>query len=450
MKRWPILFISLAAFAAGLWVGKGMRTGPHQPNTKIRSYQDSMHPWVKSDRPGKCPICRMELTPIFEGETQSSNPVALTTLSREAVTVANVAVEPVLHRDVSRAIRVSGVFEAQEARTAIVAAPAGGRVDFIAVDHPGMKIQQGETLVRLFSPDLAQRSRFLRVAMTNQPAASTSPGKAAQLPGHAATPTPGMTNENTAPGVGGYRLDVFMSDLTAPISGIVSERPATLGQYVMEGQKIATVIDPSVLWFRFDAFDRQLSWILPGQRINIHTESAPGKAWVGTVAFVEPVNDDSRAFGKVRAVVTNTPAHSNFGTPVALRPGMLAEGTIRLVLPNVLAVPKSAVVYPGSSAWVYVEHQSRSYERRRIRLGREGDDWWEVLSGLKEGERVVTTGNVLVDAQATLENGGDEPHSPAGDEGMPNSEDAVGSIKTETATDANAGIQSIGTRRKSD
>jgi len=129
---------------------------------------------------------------------------------------------------------------------------------------------------------------------------------------------------------------------------------------------------------------------------------------------------------------------------------MLAEGTIRLVLPNVLAVPKSAVVYPGSSAWVYVEHQSRSYERRRIRLGREGDDWWEVLSGLKEGERVVTTGNVLVDAQATLENGGDEPHSPAGDEGMPNSEDAVGSIKTETATDANAGIQSIGTRRKSD
>jgi Cu(I)/Ag(I) efflux system membrane fusion protein len=162
------------------------------------------------------------------------------------------------------------------------------------------------------------------------------------------------------------------------------------------------------LWFRFDAFDRQLSWILPGQRIDIHTESATGKTWVGTVAFVEPVYGDLRGSGKVRAVVTNTPTHSNFGTTVPLRPNMLAEGTITLVWPDVLAVPKSAVIYPGSSAWLYVEHQARSYERRRVFLGREGDDWWEILSGLKEGERVVTTGNVLVDAQATLEIGGSE------------------------------------------
>src|SRR4029453_11070697 len=123
----------------------------------------------------------------------------------------NVAVEPVLRRDVNRTIRVSGVFEAQESRTAIVAAPAGGRVDFIAMDHPGKGGQKGEALVRLFSPDLAQRSRFLRVAMSNQPPTSTSLGKAAQLPGHAATLTPGTTNENTAPAVGGYGLPFFFS-----------------------------------------------------------------------------------------------------------------------------------------------------------------------------------------------------------------------------------------------
>jgi Cu(I)/Ag(I) efflux system membrane fusion protein len=435
MKRWLIILsISFAASAAGLWVGKGLWTVSPQPNTKVRSYQDSMHPWVKSDRPGTCPICRMELTPTFEGETLSSNSMTLITLSRDAVTVANVAVEPVLRRDVNRSIRVSGAFEAQESRTAIVAAPAGGRIDFIAVDHPGMEIHQGETLVRLFSPDLAQRSRFLRVAMSNQPPTSTSPSKAAQLPGHVATLMPGMTNENTAPAVGGYRLELFISDLTAPISGIVSERPATLGQYVMEGQKIATVIDPSVLWFRFDAFDRQLRWILPGQRISIQTESDQGNTWAGTVAFIEPVYGELRGFSKVRAVVTNTPAHSNFGAPVALRPGMLGEGTIVLVWQDVLAVPKSAVVYPGSSAWVYVAHESRSYERRRIRLGREGDDGWEILSGLNEGERVVTTGNVLVDAQATLENGSDELHSPADDEGMPNLEDSAPGVNRSFST----------------
>jgi Cu(I)/Ag(I) efflux system membrane fusion protein len=375
--------------------------------------------------------------------------MALTTLSRDAVTAANVAVEPVRRRDVHRTIRVSGAFEAQESRTAIVAAPAGGRVDFVGVDHPGVEIRQGETLVRLFSPDLAQRSRFLRVAMSNQPAA--------QLPNRGPTTTPGMTNEHTAPAVGGYRLDLFMSDLTAPISGIVSERPVTLGQYVTDGQKITTVIDPSVLWFRFDAFDRQLRWIQPGQQIDIHSESAPEKTWVGTVALVEPVSDDLRGLAKVRAVVTNTPAHSDFGTSILLRPGMLGEGSIVLASSNVLAVPKSAVVYPGSSAWVYVEHRSRTYERRKVSLGREADDWWEILSGLEEGERVVTTGNVLVDAQATLENGGKEPDFSPSDERMPKSGDVSAVSNGSTDPDAaaadhqsSAPVQSIGTRRKAD
>jgi Cu(I)/Ag(I) efflux system membrane fusion protein len=101
---------------------------------------------------------------------------------------------------------------------------------------------------------------------------------------------------------------------------------------------------------------------------------------------------------------------------------MTGEGTIMLVLRDVLAVPKSAVVYPGSSAWVYVEHGSNTYERRGIRLGREGDEAWEVLQGLREGERVVTTGNVLLDAQATLE-GTDETPLPEGDDAGPDPQD---------------------------
>jgi Cu(I)/Ag(I) efflux system membrane fusion protein len=372
----------------------------------------------------------MELTPVLEGGDKSSNSVPLVSLSGEAVTAANVAVEPVLRRDLYRAVRVPGVFEAQESRIARVAAPAGGRVDFVAVDHPGIEVHQGDTLVRLFSPDLAQRSRFLRVSMSNQPPASPSPGKTAQMPGHVAAV--GTSNENSATTIGGYRLDAFMSDLTAPISGIVSERPVTLGEYVIEGQKIATINDLSVLWFRFDTFDRQLKWIHPGQTINIRSESAPGKAWAGTVAFIEPTNEELRGFAKVRAAVTNTPGGSLSGGPVALRPGMLGEGTLRFVLRDVLAVPKSAVVYLGSSAWVYVEHQPGSYERRMIHLGREADDSWEILSGLKEGERVVTTGNVLVDAQATLENGGDEPDSAADGKAMDQSEaDPISSILPE-------------------
>jgi Cu(I)/Ag(I) efflux system membrane fusion protein len=410
MKRWLIIpLFLLATFAAGLWFwpGKGSGIDRQLKTKRIRGYQDSMHPWIKSDRPGTCSVCGMQLTPIFEREGPMTKLPTLITLSRSAVTVANVAVEVAHRRDVHRLMRVSGVFEAQESRTAVLAAPAGGRVDYIAVDQPGTQVQQGETLVRLFSPDLTQRNRFLRGPTPNQPAWAT-PSKPGPLPATDVTPMHHTTNENTASAAGGYRLDLFLSDLVAPITGTVSERPVTLGQYVMEGQKIATIIDISVLWFRFDAFDRQLRWIVPGQRIEIHTESALDQAWIGAVSLVEPVAPELRGFAKVRAVVTNTPARSDFGAEVALRPGMLGEGRIQVVLPNVLAVPKSAVIYPGASARVYVEQDAGSYERRPIRLGQEADDGWEVLSGLKEGELVVTTGNVLIDAQATIENR-DEP-----------------------------------------
>jgi hypothetical protein len=379
----------------------------------------------------------MELTAIQDGNSASSDSAALVTLSSSAVTIAHVAAEPVLRRDIHRTIRVAGIMEALETRTAVVAAPAGGRVDFIAVDHPGMEIQQGETLVRLFSPDLAQRSRFLRVAISNQPAATTLTGNApfaARVGRHNATSLPGMTNESPARVVGGYPLELFVSDLTAPISGIVSERSVSLGQYVMEGQRIATVIDPSVLWFRFDASERQLRSIAPGQRVRILVNSAPERTWVGTVSFVEPVNDEAGRIAKVRAVITNSFDCAIAGSLVPLRPGMFAEGLITVAFPSVLAVPKAAVVYPGSSAWVYVEHGTGRYERRRICLGREGDKEWEVLSGLEEDERVVTTGNVLVDAQATFANG-DEVYS-AGTDTAVKPEDGGASLNRFTAGDA--------------
>jgi Cu(I)/Ag(I) efflux system membrane fusion protein len=454
MKTWPALFFSLAAFGLGIWLGHRSWAEHRQPATKVRYYQDSMHPWVKSDRPGTCPICRMQLTPIAADEALPGNGMALTTLSPEAVTVAHVAAEPVVRRDVHRVIRVPGVFEALESRTAIVAAPAGGRIDFIAVDHPGLEIAQGETLARLFSPDLAQRSRFLRIALSNQPAASGSAAKASAFPSRTA-PAPGTTNENGALPVGGYRLDLFMSDLTAPISGIVSERPVTLGQYVTDGQKIATVIDPSVLWFRFDAFDRQLPWIAPGQQIKIHSESSPGNDWWGTVAFVEPLNEDPRGLAKVRAAVTNAPIPLASGNSLPLRPGMFGEGTIVTVIRDVLSVPKSAVIYPGNSAWVYVEQHLGTYERRLVRLGREGDDDWEVLSGLEEGERVVTAGNVLIDAQATFEHGDPGSDMPADDKMiLSHSTPAAPSPSTEPNTaavsPARGAAHSAGRNRNSD
>ena len=81
---------------------------------------------------------------------------------------------------------------------------------------------------------------------------------------------------------------------------------------------------------------------------------------------------------------------------------LYAEAAVKVDLPEVLTVPRSAVLWPGAQSVVYLDKGGGIYEQRQVRLGRAGDNWWEVLEGVGEGERVVTVGNLLIDAQAQL------------------------------------------------
>jgi len=424
MKRlphWPWAVVLAAALAVGLWIG-GPNSTAKSDRPRVRFWQDSMHPWVKSDHPGTCPICAMDLTPIYEGGTESTNS-SVVSLSKDAVTVLNLSTEPVRRRDVTKILRVSGVVEAQESRTAFVSAPAAARVDGLNVDHAGVAVNQGTWLVKLFSPDLAQRTRFLRAATSNRIAGVNTPEPAHPNPQRAGGRTPDMPPETGNVNIPGLRPDLFSSDISSPISGVVTDRSVSLGQFVMEGQRMITIVDPSVVWFRFDASDRQLAWIRAGQQIEVRTDSLPGQRFRGSVSVIEPSVDDARRIGRARAVITNAFQNGVSGA-YALRLGSSADGRISVVIPGVLAVPRSAVLYPGSSAWVYLERGSGHYERRRVRLGREGDDGWEVLGGLNEGDAVVVSGNVLLDAQASFEQGGLTSEDEAAQPAQPEPEDS--------------------------
>ena len=393
--------------------------------TDVRFYQDSMHPWVRLDHPGTCPICGMALTPISTADSSSTSSREIISLSSNAITVANLQTATIRHRDVFQHLRVAGSLEVQEFRQAVVASPAAARVEFIQVDRLGLPVHQGDPLIRLFSPDLAQRARFWRASSTNRAAAAanhTMPGtnesmsspmdKSSMEKGRGSMPDD-MGTVNS----GGFRLDLFSSELPAPIDGVITERSVTVGQYVMEGQKLMTVADLSILWFRFDATDRQLTWLREGQGIEVELNGVVGKPIHGSIESIEPLFDGAAHQAKVRSVVTNF-FQSGSTASGSLRPGMIGEGRIKVKLPSILAAPRSAVIYPGHLAWVYVDHGGGYYERRRVKLGREGDDWWEILGGLKEGEHVVTTGNILLDSQSALALG-DELSQDDTNEGSP-------------------------------
>ena len=388
-----ILLCAVAICATGAYLLWRTTTVGHPPShtRKVLYYQDSMHPWIKSDQPGKCTICAMDLTPILDGESGYGLRDGTVVLSSNSVTVLNVQTEEVRRQSLSRTLRVAGTLEPNEAQKTIISAPSPGRIQSSAVEFPGVEVEKGQMLITLFSPELVQRRAFLRTVGGDQ----SSVGK-------------GLVQATKG-------SDPYLGEIVAPQSGLVVERNVYPGQYVVEGEKLFTLVDASVLWFRFDAYEQQLPWLELGQTMEVTTAAAPGRSLPAVISFIEPTLNDATRTVKVRADIKNPVVTTNGRPQRLLRFGTYAEGRVRTEIPNVLAVPRTAILFPGGAAYAYVSSENGAYERRRVKLGLQGDGLWEVLGGLEEGERVVTSGNVLIDAQAQFNQGSKPDDMAAGD-----------------------------------
>jgi Cu(I)/Ag(I) efflux system membrane fusion protein len=209
-----------------------------------------------------------------------------------------------------------------------------------------------------------------------------------------------MAETHSAPVASSSEPDPYFSDLLSPLSGTIVERKVFNGQYVTEGDRLLTIVDTSVLWFRFDVYERQLPWLRKGQKVQVTVAALPGQEFSGVISVIEPTLDEATRTVKVRANITNPVVGDAAQKERLLRLGMYAEGSVLAELPDALTVPRTAVLFPGGRAYAYVEEGAGAYAMRPVKLGRQGDGLCEVLEGLEEGDRVVTTGNVLIDAQA--------------------------------------------------
>lgn len=367
----------------GLWQ-KSMVHGGAKGAGKIAFYQDSMHPWVKSDRPGKCTICAMDLTPIYQGNKGFASDGKVLILSSNNVRVLNVQTEEVKRAGLTHVLQVAGTLEGNEARKTYIASPTPGRIQSLAVEYAGVEVEQGQTLMTLYSPELVQRRAYL-----------------VSVRGDQSTLGNGLMRATT-------NSDPYAGDLVAPQSGVVTERNVYAGQYIEQGQRLLTIVDASVLWFRFDVYERDLAWLRTGQKLEVTTAAVPGKKFPAIISFIEPMLNEATRTVKVRADIDNPRVSANGDRQRELRFGMYADGRLKAEIPSIISVPRSAILFPGATAYTYVEKGGGAYERRIVKVGRQGGDRWEILGGLSEGDRVVVSGNVLLDAQAQFSRGSDE------------------------------------------
>ncbi len=177
-------------------------------------------------------------------------------------------------------------------------------------------------------------------------------------------------------------------------SGTIVKSYIAEGQSVKAGEKMFEIADFTKMWFHAMIPEQDVPFIKAGQIVKLHTASLPGVTLTSRIYNISPNLDDMSRSAKIRVVIENPERK--------IKNNLFAEGDIHIEAEETLTVPRSAVLWPGNAPRVYVEKQTGHFEPRSLKLGRVGDTDYEVLEGLKAGENVVTSGNMLMDSQAQL------------------------------------------------
>ncbi len=377
-------------------------SAPASATRKILFYQSAMHPWIKSDQPGKCTICGMDLTPVFEGDAAIPLDPGLVALGSNAISVLNVHSVSLQRGPLQRTLRVAGTLEDDETRHRFISAAVPGRIEDLFVTYVGADVTAGQPLARFYSPMLLEAERqFLAIHASPTHTATRPDWEVLRSASATRLRQLGLTEFQIEQLPSKNATNAF-SDIVAPAGGTVIERFVFPGQYVMEGEKLFEIADFSTLWFLFDAYEQDLPWLEPGQEIDVTSPAAPGKTFRAPIRFIDPNISDSTRSAKIRVEVPNPVLASKTSPRRALPHRAFAEGLVRLAVPDVLLVPRSAILSPAQNPVVYLDRGGGLYEQRAIRLGRLGDTDFEVLEGLAPDDRVVVQGNLLIDAQAQL------------------------------------------------
>lgn len=380
--------LALAALAAAAgWYASRLWPASHEPTArKILLYQSPMHPWVKSDKPGQCTVCGMDLVPIYEGAKSINAPKGVVMLPPECPNVVGVQTAVVSKQPLVRTLRVAGMIGEDESRHGIVSAPVDGRIDGLAMTGEGDKITRRQPLATIFSRTLLAVANDYKNALVHaSPDVDQIKRRLEQY---------GLVWEQIKAIPLRQPDDMYFSIL-APLTGTIVKSYVSEGQFVKEGDRLFEIADFTKMWFMFTAYEQDLPLIEVGQIVTLSSPSLPGEILKARVSFISPNLEDATRSARVRVVLENPDRH--------LKNKTFADGVVELGAPEVLSIPRSAIVWSGATPRVYVEKGPGAYQPHTVKLGRAGDASWEVLGGLRENERVVVAGNLLIDGQAQLE-----------------------------------------------
>ena len=353
----------------------------------------SMHPQIRLPEKGDCPICGMDLIPADQESAGKSNSQSFQ-MTPEALALAQVQTIVVGGMQAKKELVLSGKLQADERESASLTAKFPGRIEKLFVTFTGEQVKAGQRIATIFSPELltAQKelleasktkATFPQLYQASKDKLSLWKLSAAQI---AEIERSGQVKE---------RMDIF-----ADQSGIVLQKNVSVGDYVSMGAVLFTVTNLNSLWLLLDVYESDLPFVALGDEIQFTVAGKPGETLNAKVTFVDPlINANTRA-ASVRAEIRNVDN--------TLKPEMFVTARVQTRTTGSLAevmVPRTAVLWSGKRSIVYVKVPNASlpeFVMREVTLGNRLGENYQIASGLKAGEEIVSYGAFALDASAQL------------------------------------------------
>jgi Cu(I)/Ag(I) efflux system membrane fusion protein len=460
-----LVVVALMAFVlGGLILGDGgasdaehVEHGAESSVSAPTIWTCSMHPQIKLPKPGKCPICFMDLIPLDTGGTEDLGPRQLR-LSETAKQLARIQTTPAVRALAESEVRMVGNITYDETKVAYITAWVPGRLDRLYADYTGVPVNKGDHLVYIYSPELLAAQEELIQA---HEAISSLSGTSSEVLLSTARATLDAARDKlrlfglTAPQIDRVENSREVADhltIYAPIGGIVVHKNALEGMYVKTGTRMYTIADLSKLWVIFEAYESDLPWLRFGQRVEFKSPSFPGERFEATISFIDPLVDPKTRTVRVRTVVDNSGGR--------LKPDMFVRGVLKSRVnqdgdivdehlsgkwispmhPEIvkdgpgkcdvcgmdlvpasslgyasgtieggetpLLIPASAPLITGKRAVAYVEipgDEGPLFEGREVVLGPRAGEYYVVKSGIAEGELVVSNGAFKIDSELQIQ-----------------------------------------------
>lgn len=395
IKKYTFPFLALFI---GLGIGYILfSTGNEAVVTHIQTavaekiYTCSMHPTVRQEKMGKCPLCGMDLAVISSSDTESlDNQFKMT---ERALALANVQTSIIGMDAVEKnTIILSGKIQSNDRTNATQTTLFNGRLDKLNIKSVGEYVKKGQQIGTIYSPEMFLAQDKLLT--------SASYKDSHQKLYAAARNTLGLWKMTDA------QIEELLKSgkplmnfpLYADVSGTVTEVLASEGNYFNQGDALYKVSNLYTVWAVFDAYENQLPFLNPGQEIRIGSNALKGSPINAKITFIEPILDTDKRIVSVRVTLANRDGE--------LKPGMFVEGAVTVDVDNtLLMVPKSSVLWTGERSVVYRKAGADKsvFELVTVGLGDKVGDYYGVLEGLQPGDEIVTNGTFTVDAAAQLQ-----------------------------------------------